>query len=84
MLDLITRMFVVVDVDRILDVFHVAIRRLEKLIDVKSDRIRHNEVVKNKAADEITFDISEQARAHNIITQLEHIVSGKSAIDHKE
>lgn len=81
MLDFITRMFVVVDVDLILGAFHVAIRRLEKLIELKSKRIVFNEIVKNMAADDIRADISERARAHNIIAQLEHIVTGKTAVD---
>ena len=74
MLDFITRMFVVVDVDHILRVFHVAVRRLEKLIALKAERIDRNEVLRNKVADEITHEYIQQQRATKIIGNLRKLL----------
>ena len=81
MFDFITRMFVVVNVEHILRVFHVAIRRLNKLIELRAASNEQLEILANVAADTITSNISQIKQAENVIRQLEHIVSGKSYIN---
>ena len=75
MLDFLTRMFVVVDVDYLVrEIVPSAILRLEKLVEVKDRRIDNNEILRNKVADEITADTSERERALHVINQLTHII----------
>ena len=81
MLDFITRMFVVVDVDHILGVVRVAIERLNRLIGIKAEANNHLEITRNKAADSITANLSEIARAENVLAQLDHIITAKIGID---
>jgi len=74
MLDFITRMFVVVDVDRILGAVRVVIKRLEKLSVVKNRRINNNQRLNEQIVATVQADVKELNKADNLAKKLKELL----------
>ncbi len=80
MFDFVTRMFVVVDVDRILCVVHVLIKRLDQLIEIRKAANNKLEILRNETADRITFNLTEIERARVGRKLLARLLDGEPEI----
>ena len=74
MLDFVTRMFVVVDVDRIVGAVRVVIRRLEKLSVIKNQRINNHQRLNEQTVALVQADVKELNKADNLVKKLKELL----------